>query len=183
METAKTVVYKSDSNRLRTRQIWGVWLALSGGGLGCLGFLLGLLLLKTPAGWLPGVILSAGALIGAAAFVSGGVWLALSGRSDEVQLTPNALAYTHGPSATILPLAEITRLESRWAQGRRGGGHWALVIIDRFGHAIELDIPCGRSQAPFEVRPLLRDLFSRLPGPVEVDLRLQNYVATGQMKW
>lgn len=44
MELVKTVVYKPDSNRLRTRQIWGVWLALSGSGLGCLGLLLGLLL-------------------------------------------------------------------------------------------------------------------------------------------
>lgn len=182
MEPVKTVIYKPNLDRLRTRRNWGVWLALSGGVLGCLGFLLGLLLLKMWVSWLPGAMLSAGALMGAAGFVAGGVWLALSSRSDEVQLTPDALAYTHGPSATILPLAEITRLESRWAGGRHGG-HWALVIMDRFGQAIELDIPCGPSQAPFEVRPLLRDLFFRLPGPVEVDLRLQNYVATGQMKW
>ncbi|MCK6627874.1 MAG: hypothetical protein L6R45_22190 [Anaerolineae bacterium] len=183
MESLSTVVYKPTPDRLRTRQVWGAFLALSGGGLGCLVFLLGLLLLKTTENWVLGVTISAGALMGAVAFISDGLSLALSGRRDVVQLTPDALTYTHGPRAIILPLAEITRLESRWAQGRRGRGHWALVIMDRFGRAIELDIPYGRSPAPFEVRPLLRDLFSRLPGPVEVDLRLQNYVATGQMKW
>ncbi|GAB4430504.1 MAG: hypothetical protein Fur0044_28190 [Anaerolineae bacterium] len=183
MKPVKTLVYKPAPDRLQTRQIWGAWVALSGGGLGCLVFLLGLLLFKATANWLLGLTISAGALMGAVAFISDGLSLALSGRRDEVQLRPDALAYTHGPRATILPLAEITRLESRWAQGWRGRGHWALVIVDRFGQAIELDIPCGHSPAPFEVRPLLRDLFSRLPGPVEVDLRLQNYVATGQMKW
>lgn len=183
MDPVKTLVYKPTPERLRTRQIWGAWVALSGGGLGCLVFVLGLLLLKTTENWVLGMTISAGALMGAVAFISDGLSLALSGHRDVVQLTPDALTYTHGQSATIVPLAEIIRLESRWAQGRRGRGHWALVIMDRFGQAIELDIPYGCSLASFEVRPLLRDLFSRLPGRVEVDLRLQNYVATGQMKW
>jgi hypothetical protein len=173
------------------RQHLGGFFAMIGGATLLLFLLAGLLLLPfvvgskmmTSTGWFLGLIFLGGTLLIGLGFIGLGIRLIRSSRNDQIQITPDSFTYAHGQTAITLALSEITRLESRWRQGRRGRIYWALVIMGQFDKAIELEIPEGVYLTTFEVRPILRDLLSRLPAPVEVDLRLQNYVATGQMKW
>jgi hypothetical protein len=187
----ETTTYKPHSGRLGMRRIIGGAFALFGGGMGCLFFLGGILILllmlgseTAPQEALPVTLLFAcgGPGLGVVFAVIGAI-VGFSGGNEQVQLTAEALAYTQGKTTTTLYLSEIAHLEGKWRPGTRAGtGHWALVITDQYGDAIELDIPQGAYLATFDVAPILRDLLSRLPATAQIEPRVQNYVTTGRMR-
>ncbi len=187
----ETITYKPDTGRQKMRRAFGIIFGLFGGGMGCLFFFGGILVLIITLGsganwqdvWPIALMFSGGGLFGAILFLVIGGVIGFAGESEEVQLTGEALIYTQGKKGTTLPFNAIARLKGeRRASGTgSGSGHWVVVITDQFESSVELDVPQGVFLATFDTLPILQALLPRLPDTVEIDSRVQNYLSTGRM--
>ncbi len=177
------ITFTPNQSRASGRKVIAVLFAAFGGGLGALFFCAGLttLALIGSEAWLMGLAFAGGGLFfGAVFLLFGFIFYRGSKRPELIQLDDMALVYTYGETKTVLRLAEITHLQGQWRPSQRHG-HWAIVIRDRREQEIELDVPQGFYLATFDVLPILQALMPRLPSTVEVDQRVQGYLASGKM--
>ncbi len=100
-----------------------------------------------------------------------GVLLSVSANWGRVELSPATIReVAGGPSrrSTIVPLMEKV---------------WVVRIETAAGASLDLDLG-GRGYAPrYDLHPILRDLLPRLPAAAQVDPRLRQFAATGQLRW
>jgi hypothetical protein len=183
-------VYKPSASNLLIRGFVGMLFAFTGGTLGCMSLLVGSLVVLfllaisegiPPQAWVFAAAIPVGGLIFGTLSMVVGLLTAFSGRNDQIELTAEALHYTLGNATTTMYLSDITGLTSQWCKRPQQRGHWVLQIKDKVGHSVELAISQGGYFGAFEVLPILQDLMPRLPAAVEIDPRIQAYLAMGKM--
>jgi hypothetical protein len=125
-------------------------------------------------------------------FVALGGWRWYSNRQQRLQLTPQALVSFSRGKRFQLPLAEISGISARegvyWAKDplsqvdiQTQHRYWIARIETRAGNYLDLDVTQGGYIGLFDVPRVLRDLLPRLPTSVQVDPRIQSYLATGRI--
>ncbi len=184
-----TVTYKPNPGRLLGRRIFGAVLALGGGGLGLVILLGGILTLPLfleadkahPGARLWGFLFPLVGLVFLMGFVGAGVMVAFRHARDRVHLTSDSIVYARSKTRTTLPLPEISRVQGKFVRNPRVPGHWVLSISGRSGDSIELDIGQQGYLAMFDVMPIAKELLPRLPASAEIDPRIRDYAATGQV--
>jgi hypothetical protein len=191
----ETKIYKPHPNGLLLRKVFGIIVAIMGVGPGCTIASFGLLFLPdlfsaekaSPQSWSLALCLPGFGLLMGGLFVVVGLMVALSGQKDQVELTPEVLNMTEVLTLTkkTLRLSEITALTCQWHVRRRRHrtwGYWVLLITDRLGQTIALDLHQEGYPGTFDVRSIIRDLKPRLPATVTIAPQVETYLATGQMK-
>ena len=189
----ETKIYKPNPAGLMFRRVFGIIFTVMGAGVGCPMVMFGLLFLPSLfrpeeaslKSWSLALIFPGFGLLMGGLFAVVGLLVALSGRKDQVVLTSGALNLTNGLTKRNLRLSEITALTGQWRVRRRRHrtwGYWVLLITDRLGQTIALDISQGGHLAAFDTRSILQDLKPRLPASVTIDPQVETYLATGEMK-
>jgi hypothetical protein len=195
------MTYQPDRAHLAGRRVLSGAFLVVGLGLALLGCTSGLALtaatlaLGVPVGAGMGVGVAVAGLVGGLACAGVGIWLwrTQAGGAERVVLTEEALTLVTPGGSTTLRLDEIVALEAEWTPARwvreYGAGdlrtryppYWLLVVRDRHGEVLELQIafPGSGMMSTFDVLPILRALLARLPEDVPVDPRLVEYAETG----
>ncbi len=188
MTDTTTLVFKPAASTTAARRIFGGIMAVGGLLLGGIFLLVGLLLLpaifegaKSNPAALWGLMFPGAGLLFMVVFAGIGGLLVFAGTGQEVRLTPATISLKKRRRTTTLQLAEIVGIGVSFVRDSPRAGHWAAVIRVASGATIEVGIPQGAYLAMFDARPILLALLPRLPASADVDTRLRQYVATGQV--
>ncbi len=197
----ETLTYTPDPKLIQGKRTLGAVLTALGAGVAAISLCGGSvgLILVLAVGLIPGLpliaVVSVGGLLVGLTFVAIGMVVRkkMASGAERIRITAAEFVYATPAGVTTMPLAEIAEIEGVWNKGewspnRMGSevsrhympGHWTIVIRDRQGQEVSLDVSNAGLLTTFDVVPILRGLLPRLPASTVVDPYVRDLAETGE---